>query len=70
MQPFAKGRAGSPMMYRYQPTIRSSGTTRASFWVRHPHWTGAATFLAILAAGLLLGGCECGRLWPCPGGLG
>lgn len=37
------------------------------FWVRHPHWTGLATFAVILAAGLLLGGCECGVGWPCPG---
>ncbi len=56
------------MMYRYQPTIRSSGNTRAAFWVRHPHVLGMLTFAAILAAGLLLAGCECGRLWPCPGG--
>lgn len=36
------------------------------FWVRHPHVVGAATFLAIVGLGLLVAGCECGQLWPCP----
>lgn len=36
------------------------------FWVRHPHWTGIATAIALAALGLLLSGCECGVGWPCP----
>jgi len=39
------------------------------FWVRHPHVMGIATFVVLIALGLLLSGCECGKLWPCPGGL-
>lgn len=74
------------MMYRYQksrtyripddyPTVRAAIDASVRdfdrpFWVRHPHVMGAATFIMIVAAGLLLSGCECGRLWPCPGGFG
>ncbi len=36
-------------------------------WVRYPNVGGVMLLVACVALGLLLSGCDCGQLWPCPG---
>ena len=55
------------MIYRYQP--RTIEPERQSFAIRHPHIGGFTLFVAMVLIGIMLAGCECGKLWPCPGGL-
>lgn len=36
---------------------------------RYPNLGGFTLALACLLIAIMLAGCECGKLWPCPGGL-